>query len=110
MKSELIQTLTSTFRAHAQHTEGGVEYWLARDLRYLLGYAEWRNFGSTVVSNAKTTCEVSGQAVSDHFVDINKMVAPFRSPPRSYLRRARCVHELHTNYRIIRCNSRRTIK
>ena len=74
MKYELIQTLTGTFEAHAQQTEGGTEYWLARDLQYLLGYAEWRNFNSTVISKARTACELSGHAISDHFVDVNKMV------------------------------------
>ncbi len=73
MKSDIIRTLTGTFEGHAQETEGGVEYWLARDLQHLLGYAEWRNFAA-VVSKAKTACEVSKQAVSDHFVDVNKMV------------------------------------
>lgn len=73
MKTELIQSLTDTFEGHAQRTEQGVEYWLARDLQHLLGYAEWRNFG-TVLSKAKTACEVSGHPVADHFVDVNKMV------------------------------------
>jgi len=73
MKSEHIQTLTSTFEAHAQQTEGGVEYWLARDLQHLLGYDEWRNF-NTPISKAKTACEISGHHVPDHFVDVNKMV------------------------------------
>jgi len=73
MKTELVQTLTSTFEASAQQTEGGIEYWLARDLQYLLGYDEWRNF-NTAISKAKTACEVSGHRVSDHFVGVNKMV------------------------------------
>jgi len=73
MKTEVVQSLTETFEGHAQQTEGGVEYWLARDIQHLLGYTEWRNFGQ-VVSKAKTACEVSGHAVSDHFVDVNKMV------------------------------------
>ena len=73
MKTAIIQTLTNTFEAHAQQTESGVEYWLARDLQHLLGYDEWRNF-NTVVSKAKTACEVSGQRVADHFVGVNKMV------------------------------------
>lgn len=73
MKKELVQTLTDTFEGHAQYTETGVEYWLARDIQHLLGYAEWRNFG-LVISKAKTACEVSGQRVKDHFVDVNKMV------------------------------------
>lgn len=73
MKKELVQTLTLTFEAHAQQTDGGVEYWLARDLQHLLGYSEWRNF-TTAISKAKTACEVSGHDVLDHFVDVNKMV------------------------------------
>jgi DNA-damage-inducible protein D len=73
VKPELVRTLTSTFEAHAQQTDGGIEFWLARDLQHLLGYTEWRNF-SIVVGKAKTACEVSGHAVADHFVDVNKMV------------------------------------
>jgi len=73
MKTELIQSLTDTFKGHAQRSEQGVEFRLARDLQHLLGYAEWRNFG-TVLSKAKTVCEVSGHPVADHFVDVNKMV------------------------------------
>ena len=73
MKKERVQTLTDTFEGHAQQTETGVEYWLARDIQHLLGYAEWRNFG-LVISKAKTACEVSNQRVTDHFVDVNKMV------------------------------------
>jgi DNA-damage-inducible protein D len=73
MKKEVVQTLTDNFEGHAQQTETGVEYWLARDIQHLLGYAEWRNFG-LVISKAKTACEVSGQRITDHFVDVNKMV------------------------------------
>lgn len=74
MKTEIIQTLTSTFEAHAQQTEDGVEYWLARDLQHLLGYGEWRNFSSTAIAKARTACEVAGQPAGDHFVGVNKMV------------------------------------
>ena len=73
MKTELVQTLTTTFEAHAQQTEDGVEYWLARDIQHLLGYSKWENF-LNVVSKAKTACEVSGHKVSDHFPDVGKMV------------------------------------
>lgn len=73
METKMVHTLTATFEAHAQQTEDGVEFWLARDLQHLLGYAEWRNF-TTVISKAKTACEVSEHAISDHFVDVNKMV------------------------------------
>ena len=73
MKTELIQSLTDIFEGHAQSTENGVEFWLARDLQHLLGYAEWRNF-NTVISKAKVACEVSGHTITDHFVVVNKMV------------------------------------
>lgn len=68
-----VQTLTATFEGHAQQTDTGVEYWLARDLQHLLGYGKWDNFQS-VISKAKTACEVSGHAISDHFADVGKMV------------------------------------
>ena len=74
METTQIQVLTETFEGHAQQTETGIEYWLARDLQQLLGYTEWRNFNQTAVSKAKTACEVSGHVVSDHFVDVNKMI------------------------------------
>ena len=73
MKIEIIHNLTDTFEGHAQQAENGVEFWLARDLQHLLGYAEWRNF-NTAISKAKTACEISNHNISDHFVDVNKMV------------------------------------
>ena len=73
MQLEIVETLTATFEGHAQHTESGVEYWLARDLQPLLGYAKWENF-LNVVSKAKTACDVSGHKVEDHFPDVRKMV------------------------------------
>lgn len=73
MKSELVLSLTATFEGHAQHTDNGVEYWLARDLQQLLGYTQWRNF-LNVISKAETACEVSGHGVADHFADVSKMV------------------------------------
>jgi DNA-damage-inducible protein D len=73
MKTDIIHSLTDNFEAHAQQTENGIEFWLARDLQHLLGYTEWRNF-TAVVTKAKIACEVSGHAIPDHFVDVNKMV------------------------------------
>ena len=73
MKPDVIHSLTESFESHAQQTDDGVEFWLARDLQHLLGYSEWRNF-TAVISKAKTACDVSDHAISDHFVDVNKMV------------------------------------
>ena len=73
MESTQIQMMTETFEGHAQEAEGGVEYWLARDLQHLLGYTKWDNFLS-VIAKARTACEVSGHAVADHFADVGKMI------------------------------------
>jgi DNA-damage-inducible protein D len=73
MKKETIKALTKNFESIGQKTDDGFEFWLARDLQYLLGYDEWRNF-QNIISKAKTACEVSGQKVSDHFVDVNKTI------------------------------------
>lgn len=74
MKIDVINTLTNNFEMHAQQTEEGVEFWLARDLQSLLGYDEWRNF-TKVLEKSKTACEISGHKIADHFVDVNKMVS-----------------------------------
>lgn len=73
MKKELIKSLTNDFEGHSQNTQNGIEFWFARDIQHLLGYSEWRNFNK-VISKAKTSCEVSGNLILDHFVDVNKMV------------------------------------
>ena len=81
MKSEIIQTLTTTFEAHAEHLETGVEFWLARDLQYLLGYTKWENF-ITVIGKPKTACGISGHEVEHHFPDVRKMVKIGSGTPR----------------------------
>lgn len=73
MKNDLIHNLTESFEGHAQSTENGVEYWLARDVQHLLGYSKWDNF-LNVTSKAKTACDVSGHDVINHFADVRKMV------------------------------------
>jgi DNA-damage-inducible protein D len=73
MDGDAIRNLTETFESHAQQTDGGIEYWLARDIQYLLGYSKWDNF-LKVLAKAKTACEVSGHSVPDHFADVGKMV------------------------------------
>lgn len=50
------------------------EFWYARELQEVLEYTEWRNFSKTI-DKAKTSCIASGNEISDHFVDINKVVS-----------------------------------
>lgn len=73
MKSDIIKSLSNNFEDHSQTTENGIEFWFGRDLQHLLGYSEWRNFQKVIVK-AKTSCEATGNTISDHFVDVNKMV------------------------------------
>lgn len=72
MEKQTITKLNSSFEEYA-YEQDGIEYWLARELQELLGYADWRNF-LNAVDKAKESCNTSGEAVSDHFVDVNKMV------------------------------------
>lgn len=74
MKHEIIQSLTHNFESHANQTEEGIEFWLARDLQHLLAYTKWDNF-TGVISKAKTACEVSRESIEDHFADVGKLVS-----------------------------------
>jgi DNA-damage-inducible protein D len=73
MKIEIIKSLISNFESYANKSSEGVEFWLARDLQQLLGYTKWDNFIS-VISKAKTACEVTGHSVNDHFADVGKTI------------------------------------
>jgi hypothetical protein len=74
MEKDIITRLHGSFEQGLyKDQETGLEFWLARNLQNLLGYDEWRNF-LKVIDKAKTACFNSGQNVSDHFVDVNKMV------------------------------------
>ncbi len=72
MEKETIIKLNKSFEESAYEQEG-VEYWLARELQELLGYSDWRNF-LNAVEKAKESCKTTGEAVLDHFVDVNKMI------------------------------------
>ena len=82
---EFLENKVSTlFIQHHNYTESlfesirhvnkyGQEFWYARDLQIALEYTEWRNF-CKVIEKAKEACRGSNNAVSDHFVDVNKIV------------------------------------
>jgi DNA-damage-inducible protein D len=55
------------------HQIDGEEFWFARDLQGLLGYAKWENFAK-VIDKAKIACQTAGHNVSDHFPDVRKMI------------------------------------
>ena len=72
MKQELIIELFDKFEK-ACYLYHGLECWSARDLQVIFGYSKWENFVK-VVSKAKISCENVDSAVSDHFLDVRKMV------------------------------------
>ncbi len=74
MKKSVISKLLSELEQLVQvEFESGVEFWLARDLQTVLGYANWQNFRK-VVGDAVTACESSGNKASDHFTEVSKLI------------------------------------
>lgn len=53
--------------------EYGYEYWLARELMPILQYSNWQNF-EKIIKKAIIACENSNFSITDHFIDISKMV------------------------------------
>jgi len=72
MDNNISQHL-QTFEGIKQVNEYGGEFWMARKLAKILEYVEFRNF-IPVIEKAKKACEVSGQAINDHFVEMHEMV------------------------------------
>lgn len=65
---------TPDFESIKQTSPYGAEYWSARDLAPLLGYASsWQNF-ETAIKRAKTACQQTGNPTKHHFNDTIKMI------------------------------------
>lgn len=53
--------------------EYGNEFWLARELMSILEYTLWHNF-YIIIKIAMNNCNNSNYKLSDHFIDVDKMV------------------------------------
>jgi hypothetical protein len=73
-KSIITGSPDSPFEQIKKFDDEGVEYWPARDLGKILGYREYKNF-VPAIERAITACNETGAPASDHFVEINEMVA-----------------------------------
>ena len=72
MQSDIIIQLHKNFEEYA-HQIDGEEFWFARDLLGLLGYAKWENFAK-VIDKARIACQTAGLSIADHFPDVRKMI------------------------------------
>lgn len=72
MEKDTIVKLNKRFEEYA-YQQDGIEYWLARELQELLDYTQWRNF-LNVIDKAKVACEISGNAILDHFAEVSKTI------------------------------------
>ena len=58
---------------HIVDEDNTIEFWYARELMPLLGYARWENF-ENAIKRAIESCNTSGTEVTDHFREVTKMV------------------------------------
>ena len=63
----------NTFEALKKLNEHSAEFWSARDLQLLFGYAQWRRF-EDAIKRAMISCEQSGNKPDYHFANVVKMI------------------------------------
>jgi DNA-damage-inducible protein D len=73
MDRQQISRLTAGLDQISHKTEDGVEFWYARELQPVLGYARWENF-SNIIEKAIVSSQTAGQQSEDHFRNVTKMV------------------------------------
>lgn len=71
MDKQQISRLTTSLDDIVHTTEDGIEFWYARELQSVLGYARWENFAN-IIEKAKVACQNSGIDVSECFRDVTK--------------------------------------
>lgn len=74
MAKQISNNNLTVFEQIKQIDENGNEFWKARQLAKTLDYKDFRNF-LAVIEKAKEACQNSGQAVANHLVELNEVVA-----------------------------------
>jgi DNA-damage-inducible protein D len=71
----IIEQKTMSNLEDKKHTSNsGIEYWFAREIWDVLGYATWDSF-QPAIDRAKSSCATFGGITSNHFHDVTKMIA-----------------------------------
>lgn len=65
-------SLFEQIRMESEDGGDGGEYWSARDLAKVLGYAKWEKF-KNAIERAEIACENSGQSVEEHFLHTTRV-------------------------------------
>ena len=71
MAAETTAYSEQPFKSIKHVNEYGQECWLARELKPVLDYAQWRNYHEAV-ERAKLACKNSGIDPEIHFADVSK--------------------------------------
>lgn len=69
----LVSMGSKSFEDLKKVNEYGAEYWSAREIQPLLGYAQWRRF-EDAVKRAITSCKNSGNEPHYHFAGAGKPI------------------------------------
>jgi DNA-damage-inducible protein D len=72
MEPNQLTKLTKSFEDYS-YKKDNVEFWYARELQQLLGYAKWENFVK-VIEKAKESCKNASQEVNNHFPEVRKTI------------------------------------
>lgn len=73
LMNQISEYNETTFESIKHINEYRKEYWYARELQVTLEYKRWDKF-CKVIENIKIACEKSNYVVSDHFVQVGKMI------------------------------------
>jgi DNA-damage-inducible protein D len=81
MKRPMIPKFHAKFdKLVHRERETGTEFWLARELQPLLGYARWANF-ARLIHEAESACQAAGCEPEDHFLEVTR-IEPLKPGPQ----------------------------